>query len=105
MVNASSKSRSQVNTATASTALANVLALPSVTTTSTRLRVSGPMSREEWIELGVQIGWFGETTQSATQWWKGDWWRIGVEHEWEWGEGCERVEARFQRGSDDIRRG
>ena len=105
MTNVTSKSRSQVDTATTSTALVNVLAFPSVTTTAVSLEVTEPISREKWIDIGVKIGRSSEAVQSAIQWWKGEWWRIGVEHEWEWGEGCERVEARFQRGSDDIRRG
>lgn len=74
-----------VNTAP-STALANALALPSVTTTTTGLQLLESMSNEEWLDLGVRIGRIG----GAIQWWLGDWWAFGEERQW--GEGREVAE-------------
>jgi hypothetical protein len=87
-VHADSGSQANIDTAP-STALANVLALPSVTTTTTGMQLSESMPIEEWLNLGGQIGRIG----GAVQWWLGDWWLFGQERQWEWGEGRAVVEA------------
>jgi hypothetical protein len=81
--------QTDLNTET-STTLANAIALPAAgTITTTSLQLPESMSVEQWRDVVITIG----QIDGAIQWWIGDWWLFGVEHQWGWGEGREAAEA------------